>query len=32
VDYDFEHLEETYNEIKNERTALSAELGESSSP
>ena len=28
VDYDFEHLEETYNELKNERTALSAELGE----
>jgi hypothetical protein len=27
-DYDFEHLEETYNELKNERTALSAELAE----
>ena len=27
-DFDFEHLEETYNELKNERTQLSAELGE----
>ncbi len=27
-DYDYEHLEETYNELKNERTQLSAELGE----
>jgi len=27
-DYDYEHLEETYNDLKNERTQLSAELGE----
>lgn len=27
-DYDYESLEETYNELKNERTRLSAELGE----
>jgi cytochrome c551/c552 len=27
-DFDFEHLEETYNDLKNERTQLSAELGE----
>ena len=26
--YDYPHLEETYNELRNERTALSAELGE----
>jgi cytochrome c551/c552 len=26
--YDYAHLEETYNELRNERTALSAELGE----
>jgi len=26
--FDFDHLEETYNELKNERTQLSAELGE----
>ena len=27
-DFDYEHLEETYNDLKNERTQLSAELGE----
>jgi hypothetical protein len=27
-DFDFDHLEETYNDLKNERTQLSAELGE----
>src|SRR5712671_6181007 len=27
-DYDYEHLEESYNDLKNERTQLSAELGE----
>jgi predicted nucleic acid-binding Zn-ribbon protein len=27
-DFDFEHLEETYNDLKNERTQLSAELGD----
>jgi cytochrome c551/c552 len=27
-DYDFERLEETYNDLKNERTSLSAELAE----
>jgi cytochrome c2 len=26
--YDYPHLEETYNDLRNERTALSAELGE----
>jgi mono/diheme cytochrome c family protein len=26
--YDYPHLEDTYNELRNERTALSAELGE----
>src|ERR1700675_2282421 len=26
--YDYPHLEETYNELRNERTSLSAELGE----
>jgi hypothetical protein len=26
--YDYSHLEETYNELRNERTSLSAELGE----
>src|SRR5258706_5439218 len=26
--FDFDHLEETYNDLKNERTQLSAELGE----
>jgi cytochrome c2 len=27
-DFDYEHLEETYNDLKNERTQMSAELGE----
>src|SRR5712664_465060 len=27
-DYDYEHLEESYNDLKNQRTQLSAELGE----
>src|SRR6266403_320676 len=27
-DFDYEHLEESYNDLKNERTQLSAELGE----
>jgi cytochrome c551/c552 len=27
-DFDFDHLEETYNDLKNERTQLSAELGD----
>src|SRR5712691_5939664 len=27
-DFDYQHLEETYNDLKNERTQLSAELGE----
>jgi len=27
-EFDYEHLEETYNDLKNERTQLSAELGE----